>query len=97
MPLGKVSTVLLHGINVCVHHFISVLCHEHTLRLPRNNDKLELHSDASTMGIEAMTTSTGGGHKLEGRGPSLGGGDVEGNPRHCPRIIKMALRPEHLA
>ena len=35
-------------------HLISVLCHEHTLTLPRNNDKLELHTDASTMGIGAV-------------------------------------------
>ena len=89
--------VLFHGINVCVHHIISVLCHEHTLTLPRCKDKLELHTDASTMDIEAMTTSTGGGHKPEGRAPSLGGGDVLGSPRHCPRTIKMAVRPEHLA
>ena len=35
-------------------HLISILCHEHTLTLPRNNDKLELHTDASTMGIGAV-------------------------------------------
>ena len=42
-------------------------------------------------------TSTGRGPKPEARAPSLGGGDVEGSPQHCPRTIKMALRPEHLA
>ena len=35
-------------------HLISILCHEHTLTLHRNNDKLELHTDASTMGIGAV-------------------------------------------
>ena len=27
-------------------HLISILCHENMLTLPRNNDKLELHTDA---------------------------------------------------
>ena len=36
------------------NHLVSVLCHEHTLTLPRNNDKLELHTGASTMGIGAV-------------------------------------------
>ena len=35
-------------------HLIPVLCHEHTLTLPRNNNKLELHTDVSTMGIGAV-------------------------------------------
>ena len=56
MPLRKVPPVPLHGINMCASfkHLISILCHEHTLTLPRNNDKLELHTDASTMGIGAV-------------------------------------------
>ena len=37
------------------------------------------------------------GPKPEERAPSLGGGVVKGSPQHCPRTIKMALRPEHLA
>ena len=233
MPSRKVPPVPLHGINMCASfkHLISVFCHEHTLTLHRNNDKLELHTDASTMGIRAVlsvvredmerpvayyskglsaaeknyavseleclavvktidhfaihllgrfftvvtnyhglvafqdssrlngclmrwalalqvfdfvlkfrpgihhqnanglsrqcwpgddpaktpstvdlepddepmttgprltqeVTSSGRGPKPEGRAPSLGGGDVEGSPQHCPRTIKMALRPE---
>ena len=56
MPSRKVPPVPLHGINMCApfKHLISVLCHEHTLTLHRNNDKLELHTDASTMGIRAV-------------------------------------------
>ena len=37
------------------NHLISELqTHEHTLTLPRNNDKLVLRTDASTMGIGAI-------------------------------------------
>ena len=55
--------------------------------------------EAMTTGprLTQEVTSTGGGPKPEGRAPSLGGGDVEGSPRHCPRTIKMALWPEDLA
>ena len=55
MALRKVTPVLLHGINMCVsfYHLISVLCNEHMLTLPRNSDKLVLHTDASKMGTGA--------------------------------------------
>ena len=36
------------------HHLVSVLCNEHTLTLPRIEDKLTLHTDASGLGLGAV-------------------------------------------
>ena len=57
---------------------------------------LEPDDEPMTTGprLTQEVTSSGRGPKPEGRAPSLGGEDVEGSPQHCPRTIKMALRPE---
>ena len=36
------------------NHLVNVLCDEHTLTLPRSEDKLGMHTDASMLGVVAV-------------------------------------------